>query len=91
LRGARRWRAARQATVEMPYELIGLFISLGLAARYLLLGDASTGSKCAVGLAVGASLVIWWRYPKWLVAATLLQVVTSIYVLIYLKANPHAS
>jgi hypothetical protein len=75
----------------MPYELIPLFISIALAARYLLLQEASPGSKVAVGLAVGASLVIWWRYPRWLVAATLLQVAASIFVLIYLKANSHAS
>ena len=75
----------------MPYELIPLVISLGLAIRYLMVGDASVGSKAAVTLAVGASLVIWWRYPLWLVAATLLQVGASIYVLIYLKVNPYAS
>ena len=75
----------------MGYELIPLVISVGLAIRYLMLGDASVGSKAAVTIAVGASLVIWWRYPLWLVAATLLQVGASIYVLIYLKVNPYAS
>ena len=48
----------------MPYELIPLFISIALAARYQLLQEASPVSKVAVGLAVGASLVIWWRYHE---------------------------
>ncbi|HEY2339066.1 MAG TPA: hypothetical protein VGH75_00890 [Steroidobacteraceae bacterium] len=75
----------------MPYELIALFVSLGLAARYLLLDGASPGSKFAVAMAVCASLVIWWRYPGLLVAATLLQVAASIYVLVYSRVNQHAS
>jgi len=75
----------------MPYELIPLVISVGLSIRYLMVGDASAGSKAAVALAVGASLVIWWRYPGWLVAATLLQVGASLYILVYLKVNTYAS
>jgi hypothetical protein len=75
----------------MPYELVALVISGGLAVRYLMMREASVASKTAVAVAVGASLIIWWRYPAWLVAATLLQVGASIYVLVYLKVNPYAS
>ena len=75
----------------MPYELIPLVVSGGLAVRYLSMGDPSVGSKVAVGGAVGASLIVWWQYPQWMVVAVLLQVGASIYVLIYLKVNPYAS
>ena len=75
----------------MPYELVALVISGGLAVRYLIMREASVRSKAAVAVAVGASLLIWWQYPQWLVAATLLQVAASIYVLVYLKVNPYAS
>ena len=75
----------------MPYELIALVVSGGLAIRYLMMREASVGSKVAIVGAVGGSLVIWWQYPEWLVAATLLQVAASIYVLVYLKVNPYAS
>ena len=75
----------------MPYELVALVISGGLAVRYLIMREASVRSKAAVAVAVGASLLIWWQYPQWLVAATLLQVAASVYVLVYLKVNPYAS
>ena len=59
--------------------------------RYLLLREASVGSKAAVAVAVGIALFIWWQYPRWMVAATLLQLAASIYVLLYLKVNPNTS
>lgn len=73
------------------YALLPLVVSGGLAVRYLSMGDPSVASKFAVVVAIGASLMVWWRYPGWLVLAVLLQVAVSIYVLIYLKLNPYAS
>ena len=75
----------------MLYSLIPLVVSIGLAVRYLSMMDPSIASKAAVGAAVGASLVIWWQYPGLMVAATLLQVGASLYVLIYLKVNAYTS
>ncbi len=45
------------------------------------------GSKVAVAGIVAAGLLIWWRYPQWLVAAIVLQSAISIYVLIYFKLH----
>jgi HD-like signal output (HDOD) protein len=73
------------------YALLPLVVSGGLAIRYVSMGDPSVVSKVAVVAAVGASLMVWWRYPERLVLAILLQVAVSLYVLIYLKVNPYAS
>ena len=75
----------------MPYELIPLIVSGILVIRYLSLGDPSVVSKGAIVAALGASLMVWWRYPQWIVVAVLLQVAVSLWVLIYLKVNPYAS
>jgi hypothetical protein len=75
----------------MPYELIPLVVSGALVIRYLSLGDPSAVSKGAMVAALGASLVVWWRFPGWIVVAVLLQVGVSLWVLIYLKVNPYAS
>ena len=75
----------------MPYALIAMLAAVVLGVRYVLLGDASVGSKIAVVLVVLTSLVIWWYIPAWMVVAILLQVGASIFVLLYFKVNPHAS
>ena len=75
----------------MPYALIPLLAAVGLGVRYLALGDASLRSKVIVGAVVVASLAIWWFYPAWMIVATLSQVAVSVFVLLYLKLNPHAS
>jgi hypothetical protein len=36
---------------------------------------------------VAAALAIWWFYPRWIVAANLVQVGAGIYMLLYLKIN----
>jgi hypothetical protein len=74
----------------MPYELAASVISVGLAVRFFFMKKPSVASKAAVAVVVGASLMIWWRYPEWMVAATLLQVGASIYIMMYLKVNPYA-
>jgi hypothetical protein len=71
----------------MPYGLIPFIASVILGVRYLALEEASGGSKLAVAGIVAAGLLIWWRYPQWLLVATLLQAAVSIYVLIYLKVH----
>jgi hypothetical protein len=49
--------------------------------------EASGGSKVALASIVAGSLLIWWRYPQWLLVALLVQAAVSIYVLIYLKLH----
>jgi hypothetical protein len=71
----------------MPYGLIPLIASVILGVRYLALAETSGGSKVAVASIVAAGLLIWWRYPQWLLIATLVQAAVSIYVLIYLKVH----
>jgi hypothetical protein len=75
----------------IAYALIPLVVSGVLVIRYLSMGDPSTVSKIIVVAALGASLIVWWRYPATLVVAVLLQVGVSLFVLIYLKVNPYAS
>jgi len=70
------------------YALIPLVVSLVLGVRYVAIEQASRGSKLAVAVTVAAGLIIWWRYPQWILVATLLQVAVCIYVLVYLKLNP---
>jgi hypothetical protein len=72
----------------VPYGLIPLLLSIVLAGRYLLDDDVSPIAKVTVAIIVGASLVIWWRYPQWTVVATILQVAACIAVLIHLKVSP---
>ena len=74
----------------MPYELIAVVAATALAIRYVIIRDASAWSRALVVLAVAASLMIWWRYPAFTVVATLVQVAVSIFVLVYLRVNPHA-
>jgi hypothetical protein len=71
----------------MPYGLIPLIASVVLGVRYLAFEEASGGSKVGVATIAAAGLLIWWRYPQWLLVATLLQAAVSIYVLIYLKVH----
>ncbi len=75
----------------MPYALIPLIAAIVLAFQYVVVTDASVRSKWIVGGIAAASLVIYWRFPRWQLGATLLQVVVSIYVLLYLKAASDAS
>jgi hypothetical protein len=75
----------------MPYALIAMVAAILLGLRYLILGDASLRSKVFVATAVGASLVIWWYFPEWMVVAIFLQVGVSIFVLLYFRLNPYAS
>lgn len=75
----------------MPYALIPMLAAVGLGIRYLFLPDASARSRIIVASAVLLSIAIWWYFPKWMVAATLLQVGVSIFVLLYLKVNSSAS
>lgn len=71
----------------MPYALIGLVGSLALAGYYVAMADATRRSKCLIAIAECASLVVWFRFSKAMVAATLLQAVVSVYVLIFIRVN----
>ena len=75
----------------MAYEVIPLIASVALAFHHVMIAEASRGSKCVVSLVVAVSLIIWWKYPGWLLLATALQAAVSIYVLVHLKLNQNAA
>jgi hypothetical protein len=69
----------------MGYGLIPAIASIALAVHHVVLTEASRWSKGVVLAVVAVSFVIRDQYPQWLLAATLLQVAISIYMLIYLR------
>ena len=69
----------------MGYGFIPLIASIVLLLHHIALTDASRRSKSVVATAVGASLVVWQYYPRWLIFATVVQAGASVYMLIYLK------
>ena len=74
----------------IPYDLIPLIASILLGTYYVLLGEGSRRPQVAVAVTVGTALLIWWYFPRdhlAHLAATLLQVAISIYVLVYLRLN----
>jgi hypothetical protein len=71
--------------MSLPYELIPLIAVLGLSMRYAAVPDASARSKCIVGGAAVASLLVG-RYVSGL-AALVVQIGVSLYVLLYLKVT----
>jgi hypothetical protein len=75
----------------IAYALLPLVVSGVLVIRYLSMNDPSLASKVAVVVALGASLIVWWKFPALLVVAVLLEVGVSLFVLIYLRVNPYAS
>ena len=75
----------------IAYALLPLVVSGVLVIRYLTMNDPSLASKIGVVVALGASLIMWWKFPALLVVAVLLEVGVSLFVLIYLRVNPHAS
>jgi len=74
----------------MGYGLIPPIASIVLAVHHVVLTEASRWSKGIVLVVVAGSFVIREQYPRWLLAATLLQVAISIYMLIYLKLESRA-
>ena len=75
----------------MPYGLIRIGAVVVLVFRYLTSPSPSDRSKLVVGLIGVASVLAYWGFPRWRLAATLLQVAVSIYVLISLKVTPAAN
>jgi hypothetical protein len=75
----------------MPYSLIPLLAAVILGMRFVFLDEPSRIAKALVGIAVVASLVVWWNYPALNLAATLVQVAVAIFVIVYLKANQYAA
>jgi hypothetical protein len=69
----------------MPYALIGLVASVALAFHYAIVMDASRRSKWVVAVAILASLVVWFRFPRWQVAAISIQAAVSVFVLVRLR------
>jgi hypothetical protein len=70
------------------YSLIPLLAAIALGFHFVVIVDASPRSKAIIGGMVVLSLVLFFRIPRYLVVATLLQVAASIYVLVYLKLRP---
>lgn len=73
------------------YALLPLVVSGVLVIRYLRLIGPSLSSKIVIVLALGASLILWWKFPGMLLVAVLLEVGVSLFVLIYLRMNPYSS
>ncbi len=75
----------------MGYAFIPIVVSIFLALQHVGISDASRKSKVTVFAIVLSSLAIWRYFPQWLVFATVLQVVVSIYMLLYLKLREGAA
>lgn len=73
------------------YALLPLVVSGGLVIGYLRSSDPSLPSRIAIVMALGASLILWWKFPGMLLVAVLLEVAVSLFVLIYLRINPYSS
>lgn len=74
----------------MPYGLLLQVIVLGLAFHYVVISSASGRSKALVAVIVAASFVITWRLPAWHLAASMLRLGVSVYVLLYLRSRSDA-
>lgn len=71
----------------MGYALIPVIASIILLIHHVAATDASRLSKLVLTIVVLASLAIWKYFPRWLVAATVLQSAASVYMLVYLKVQ----
>jgi hypothetical protein len=71
----------------MPYGLLLQVIVLGFAFHYLVMTSAPGRSKALVAVIVAASFVITWRLPAWHLAASMLRLGVSVYVLLYLRSQ----
>jgi hypothetical protein len=71
--------------IHVGYAFIPVVASIILMVHHVAITDASRWSKLVVAVVVIASLAIWRFAPQWLVLATILQVATSVYMLVYLK------
>jgi hypothetical protein len=63
----------------VPYGLAAVVISIALGPIYVLL--------TVVGTLLAFALVIWWRFPAWTPAATLIQSAVCIYILLYIRTR----
>jgi hypothetical protein len=75
----------------MGYAFIPVVVSIILMLHHAAITDASRWSKFTVVGVVAVSLAIWRYAPQWLVLATLLQVVISVYMLMYLRWHGDAA
>lgn len=71
----------------MPYGLLLQVIVLGLAFHYVVITSASGRSKALLAVIVAASFVITWRLPAWHLAASMLRLGVSVYVLLFLRSQ----
>lgn len=69
----------------MGYAVIPIVASIVLALHHVFVSEASARSKAVVIVTVGVSVLIWRYAPRWLVAATVMQVAVSIYMLLCLR------
>lgn len=72
------------------YALLPLVVSGVLVIHFLELSEPSPVSKIIIVTALGASLIVWWKFPGLLLLAVLLEVAISLFVLIYVRVNPYA-
>ena len=71
----------------MGYGFIPVIASIVLAIHHVLITEASPRSKLVVVTVVVVSLAIGRYYSQWMIVATLMQVVVSIYMLLYMRVH----
>jgi len=67
--------------------LLLLVCAIVLGGMYVFGSEASTGSKLLVAALVIASLIMQFMFPRLWLIALIVQVIVSIGILLYLKAN----
>ena len=71
----------------MGYAVIPVVVAVGMLFYMLFLTEASPAHKILLTVVVAAPFLIWKFRPQWLVAATLVHVVVSIHMLVYMKLH----
>jgi hypothetical protein len=68
--------------VGPPYALFSLLATIVLAAYHGFFTDEAPRSKLVVALVTLGAVVIWWRVPRFIVVALVLQAAICVYVLV---------
>ena len=69
----------------MGYGAIAPIAAIVLALHHVVFTDASIRSKLIVAMVVATSFAVGKFLPEWAIAATLMQIAASVYMLVYLK------
>jgi hypothetical protein len=69
----------------MPYDTLGLLITLGAGAFFLLSDQPTYRSKIVVAISLIIALLLKYRMPDWHLLGLLFQVAICIGILLYFK------